>query len=94
MITEGTLIAIGSEVQCPDLNYLVVADCFNNLLPDMGEDNAQRVALCWNCHDDLLEACKGVLDFLEYRKADFSHFSETVLRKDALKQAIAKAAKS
>ena len=66
--TEGTLIAIGCEVQCPDEKYLIVADCFNRSLPDDGDANAQRVALCWNCHDDLLEACKHALRVFELYK--------------------------
>jgi hypothetical protein len=29
------------------------------------EANAKRIVLCWNTHDDLLEACKGLLSICE-----------------------------
>ena len=39
---------------------------------DEAEANAERLTLCWNCHDDLLAACKlalGVIS-LQYFKGD------------------------
>ncbi len=43
---------------------VVVADGYHSSIDGevfgvrINQENAERLCLCWNCHDDLLEACK------------------------------------
>lgn len=42
--------------------------------------NAARLAMCWNCHDELVEACRKAMPFLR----DADHLESSAEENDAL----------
>jgi len=68
--TPGPLQALDGALLCKDVNQygnFIVADCCRERTP---EDNAnlERLALAWNCHDELLEALRDLLAVGSFRK--------------------------
>jgi len=55
------------------------------------EDNMNRFCKCWNCHDGLVAACKGLLKIAKIAMPDTYYASDSRVRK--AKAALAKANK-
>lgn len=70
-------------------SYLIGSTLFttlSNRTIERQKANAQRLVLCWNCHDDLVAACEELVDIVDNSPSDIDSFTT-----QPAKAAIAKA---
>jgi hypothetical protein len=88
--TKGRVIADGTTVYIDGGIQVHIAYCHDgdgDPLTDVGEANAKRIALVWNCHDELLAALDRLLNCV-----DGNHTHDWLRRcKEQARAAIAKA---
>jgi hypothetical protein len=62
VIADGTTVYIDGGIQ---VHIAYCHDGDGDPLTDVGEANAKRIALAWNCHDELVEALELLTKFAE-----------------------------
>jgi len=63
-----------------------IAQCGDGILPEYEKDaNAARIALCWNCHDELVEALDELLHI------DPSNYEKLIAAEENAREALRKA---
>ena len=66
-----------------------IANCLNGFGEQ--EANAARIVLTWNCHDELLEALKGLVNYAEAVRLSAGMGKSQIARLERARAAIAKA---
>lgn len=70
--TKGKLEVSGASLVTGDFCIAVIEDDGGYEAPlDEREANAARLALCWNCHDELVDATKRLLAICRQMNPDF-----------------------
>lgn len=96
--TKGEIRVVGYHfLVASETNDVVIAttDHAKGLVDEQQMVNAKHIEMCWNCHDDLLAACRMVKNSIyQDRDGEWQLSRPAELLKTITEEAIAKAEKS